>query len=175
VSVPSDAARTRTVLRARVDGRRDALEAEWGERPERPPRPAPDVDVNGPAPPDKVAFDRRAYRWRVDVVTTDDAGRVRLRTDGETPALPGGPATRRETLHEAAKRHAAPVAGDDAPVRDLLWTQHVEFDYSDVTYPALRAVVHVVATDPAPGAWVAPADLPDSLPDRDAIRETLRS
>ncbi|GAD53268.1 hypothetical protein MBEHAL_2028 [Halarchaeum acidiphilum MH1-52-1] len=167
--------RTRTMLLARVRGRRDALTEEWGERPERPPQPAARDVAERPAPADAAAFDERAYQWRVDVVLTDDAGRVLLHRDGDSWTLPGGAGERAETLDAAAIRHAAPTAGDDLALRDLLWTQVVEFDYDSVTYPALRAVVHVEIADSerAQGEWFAPEDLPASLPDREAIRESL--
>lgn len=167
--------RTRTMLLARARGRRDALTEEWGERPERPPRPATDADATHPAPVDVAAFDERAYQWRVDLVVTDDAGRVLLHRDGDAWMLPGGAGDRAETVADAATRYAAPAVGGDPAVRDLLWTQLVEFDYGTVTYPALRAVVRVEVGDAtrAQGEWFDVDDLPASLPDCDALREHL--
>ncbi|MFB6078515.1 MAG: hypothetical protein ABEJ80_06010 [Halarchaeum sp.] len=160
----TDATRVRTMLLARARGRQDALTETWGERPERPARAARTDYAERPVPSDVATFAAQAYPWRIDLVCTDADGRVLLRPDADGWTLPGGEGLRAETVEEAAERHADAVLGGGT-LRDVLWTQLVEFDYGAVDLPALRVVAHVAdrreATPSAsgersdPGAHVA--------------------
>ncbi|WP_199897024.1 NUDIX hydrolase [Halarchaeum acidiphilum] len=156
--------RTRTMLLARVRGRRDALTEEWGERPERPPQPAARDVAERPAPADAAAFDERAYQWRVDVVLTDDAGRVLLHRDGDSWTLPGGAGERAETLDAAAIRHAAPTAGDDLALRDLLWTQ--VSSSTTTPSPTRRSAPSFTSKSPTASARRASGSPPRTCPRR---------
>jgi len=165
------------MLLARARGTRDALTDRWGARPERPPRPA-ERDVSAcPVPTDVEAFRRQAYQWRVDVAVVDDAGRVLLLPNGDGWRLPGGTGSGTEPMERVAARHAAvALGGGEAELRDLLWTQLVEFDYGAVSLPALRAVLRAAPRDDpssAVGEWVDPADFPASFEDGAALREQL--
>jgi len=140
----TDATRVRTMLLARARGRQDALTERWGERPERPARAARTDYAERPVPSDVATFAAQAYPWRIDLVCTDADGRVLLRPAGDGWTLPGGEGLRAETVEDAAERHADAVLGGGT-MRDVLWTQLVEFDYGAVDLPALRVVAHVAS------------------------------